>query len=66
MFTFISIVLAILWALASFMLLFKVWDAVGPIVLSISKSHFVQILAMLIIFLVIWGVPGWIWMKLFG
>lgn len=66
MFTFISIVLCVIWALASFMLLFKVWDAVGPIVLSISKSHIVQLLAMALIFGVIWGVPGWLWMKLFG
>jgi len=26
----------------------------------------VQLLAMAIIFLIIWGVPGWLWMKIFG
>ncbi|MDO5531157.1 hypothetical protein [Sutterella sp.] len=66
MFTFITIVLAILWAIASFVLLFKVWDSVGPAVLSISSSHVVQLLAMAIIFLAIWGIPGWLWMKIFG
>ena len=66
MFTFFTIVFAIVWAVGSFILLFKVWDSIGPIVLSFSKSHIVQLLAMAIIFLIIWGVPGWLWMKIFG
>ena len=66
MFTFFTIVFAIVWAVVSFILLFKVWDNTGPIVLSFSKSHIVQLLAMAIIFLIIWGVPGWLWMKIFG
>ena len=56
MFTFFTIVFAIVWAVVSFILLFKVWDNIGPIVLSFSKSHIVQLLAMAIIFLIIWGV----------
>lgn len=66
MFTFFTIVFAIVWAVVSFIFLFKVWDNIGPIVLSFSKSHIVQLLAMAIIFLIIWGVPGWLWMKIFG
>ena len=66
MFTFFTIVFAIVWAVVSFILLFKVWDNIGPIVLSFSKSHIVQLLAMAIIFLIIWGVPGWLWMKILG
>ena len=66
MFTFFTLVFAIVWAVVSFILLFKVWDNIGPIVLSFSKSHIVQLLAMAIIFLIIWGVPGWLWMKIFG
>lgn len=66
MFTFFTIVFAIVWAVVSFILLFKVWDNIGPIVLSFSKSHIVQLLTMAIIFLIIWGVPGWLWMKIFG
>ena len=66
MFTFFTIVFAIVWAGVCFILLFKVWDNIGPIVLSFSKSHIVQLLAMAIIFLIIWGVPGWLWMKIFG
>ena len=66
MFTFFTIVFAIVWAVVSFILLFKVLDNIGPIVLSFSKSHIVQLLAMAIIFLIIWGVPGWLWMKIFG
>ena len=66
MFTFFTIVFAIVWAVVSFILLFKVRDNIGPIVLSFSKSHIVQLLAMAIIFLIIWGVPGWLWMKIFG
>ena len=58
MFTFFTIVFAIVWAVVSF--------NIGPIVLSFSKSHIVQLLAMAIIFLIIWGVPGWLWMKIFG
>ena len=46
MFTFFTIVFAIVWAVVSFILLFKVWDNIGPIVLSFSKSHIVQLLAM--------------------
>ena len=66
MFTFFTIVFAIVSAVVSFILHFKVWDNIGPIVLSFSKSHIVQLLAMAIIFLIIWGVPGWLWMKIFG
>ena len=67
MFTFITIVLALSWAVASFILLFKVWDNIGPAVLSMSGgSHAVQLLAMAIVFLAIWGIPGWIYMKIFG
>ena len=67
MFTFITIVLAPIWAIASFILLFKVWDNIGPAVLSMSGgSHAVQLLAMAIVFLAIWGIPGWIYMKIFG
>ena len=66
MFTFFTIVFAIVWAVVSFILLFNFWDNIGPIVLSFSKSHIVQLLAMAIIFLIIWGVPGWLWMKIFG
>ena len=64
MFTFITIVLALIWAIASFI---KVWDNIGPAVLSMSGgSHAVQLLAMAIVFLAIWGIPGWIYMKIFG
>ena len=64
MFTFITIVLALIWAVASFILLFKVWDNIGPAVLSMSGgSHAVQLLAMAIVFLAIWGIPGWIYMR---
>ncbi len=66
MFAFITVVLAVIWAVVSFLLLFKVWDSVGPVVLGLSKSHVVQAAAMIIIFLVIWGIPGWLYMKLFG
>ena len=67
MFTFITIVLALIWAVASFILLFKVWDNIGPAVLSMSGgSHAVQLLAMAIVFLAIWGIPGWIYMMIFG
>ena len=67
MFTFITIVLALIWAVASFILLFKVWDNIGPAVLSMSGgNHAVQLLAMAIVFLAIWDIPGWIYMKIFG
>ena len=56
----------LIWAVASFLLLFKVWDGLGPIVLGISKSHFVQAAAMIITYLVIFGVPAWLWCKIFG
>ena len=46
MYTFFSIVFGLIWAVASFLLLFKVWDVLGPIVLGISKNHIVQALAM--------------------
>ena len=39
MYTFFSIVFGLIWAVASFLLLFKVWDVLGPIVLGISKNH---------------------------
>ena len=35
-------------------------------VLSISKSHVVQMAAMAIVWLVIFGIPAWLWMKIFG
>ena len=66
MFTFFSIVFGLIWAVASFLLLFKVWDDLGPIVLGISKSPFVQAAAMIITYLVIFGVPAWLWCKIFG
>lgn len=66
MFTFFSIVFGLIWAVASFLLLFKVWDGIGPIVLNISKSHIVQATAMIITYLVIFGIPAWLWMKIFG
>ena len=66
MFTFFSVVFGILWAIASFVLLFKVWDGIGPVVLNISKSHIVQMAAMIIVYLVIFSVPAWLWMKIFG
>lgn len=66
MFTFFSIIFGLIWAVASFLLLFKVWDGLGPIVLGISKSHFVQAAAMIITYLVIFGVPAWLWCKIFG
>jgi len=44
-----------------------VGDNTGPAVLSMSGgSHAVQLLAMAIVFLAIWGIPGWIYMKIFG
>ena len=61
MYTFFSIVFGLIWAVASFLLLFKVWDVLGPIVLGISKNHIVQAAALVII-----GVPAWCWVKLFG
>ena len=62
-----SFQVALIWAVASFILLFKVWDNIGPAVLSMSGgSHAVQLLAMAIVFLAIWGIPGWIYMKIFG
>ncbi len=66
MFTFISFVLAVIWAIASLILLFKVWDSIGPVVLAISKSHVWQLAAMIIVWLVIFGVPAWLYMKIFG
>ena len=57
MFTFFTIVFAIVWAVVSFILLFKVWDNIGPIVLSFSKSHIVQLRAIPSIIHIIWGVP---------
>ena len=66
MFTFFTIVFGILWAGASLLLLFKVWDKLGPVVLGFSKSHIVQGAAMVITFLMIWGIPMKLWFKLFG
>ncbi len=66
MYTFFSIVFGLAWAVASFLILFKVWDKLGPMVLNISKSHVVQMAAMILTFLVIWGVPARLWVKLFG
>ena len=56
----------LIWAVASFLLLFKVWDVLGPIVLGISKNHIVQAAALVITYIVIFGVPAWCWVKLFG
>lgn len=61
MFTFISVVLGIIWAIISLVLLFKVWDKLGPVVLSISNNHIVQIVAMIIVYGVIFGIPVRIW-----
>lgn len=66
MYTFFSIVFGLAWAVASLLILFKVWDKLGPMVLSVSKSHIVQMAAMILTFLVIWGVPARLWVKLFG
>ena len=66
MFTFFTIVFGLIWAVASIILLFKVWASIGPAVLSISKSHVVQMAAMAIVWLVIFGIPAWLWMKIFG
>ena len=38
MYIFFSIVFGLIWAVASFLILFKVWDVLGPIVLGISKK----------------------------
>ena len=56
MYTFFSIVFGLIWAVASFLLLFKVWDVLGPIVLGISKNHIVQAAALVITYIVIFGV----------
>ena len=61
MYTFFSIVFGLIWAVASFLLLFKVWDVLG-----ISKNHIVQAAALVITYIVIFGVPAWCWVKLFG
>ena len=66
MFTFFSIVFGPFWAVAGFPLLFKGWDGLGPSGLGIPKSHFVQAAAMIITYLVIFGVPAWLWCKIFG
>lgn len=66
MFTFFTIVFGVVWAGVSLLLLFKVWDKIGPIVLNVSKNHIVQGAAMVITFLVIWGIPMRLWFKLFG
>ena len=66
MYTFFSIVFGIIWAIASFVLLFKVWDKIGPVVLSMSKSHVVQVAAMIIVYAVIFGIPAKICCWLFG
>lgn len=66
MYTFFSFVFGLIWAVASFLLLFKVWDVLGPIVLGISKNHIVQAAALVITYIVIFGVPAWCWVKLFG
>ncbi len=66
MFTFFTIVFGLVWAGVSFLLLFKVWDKIGPAVLNLSKSHIVQGAAMVITFLIIWGIPMKLWFKIFG
>ena len=42
MFTFFTIVFAIVWAVGSFILLFKVWDNIGPIVRVIHPRNSIQ------------------------
>lgn len=66
MFAFITLVLGIIWALVSLVLLFRVWDKIGPVVLSMSKSHAVQICAMVLVWFVIFWIPAKIYMWLFG
>lgn len=66
MYFFFSLVFGIAWAAASFLLLFKVWDVIGPIVLGISKSHIVQAAAMIITYALIFGIPAWMWSSIFG
>lgn len=66
MFTFFTIVFALAWGFASFVLVFKVWDTLGPMVLNITKNHAVQMLTMIVTFLVIFGIPLKLWFKLFG
>ena len=66
MFTFFSIVFGLIWAAASFVILFKVWDVLGPIVLGISKNHIVQMATMILTYGVIFGIPAWLWCKIFG
>ncbi len=66
MFTFFSIVFGVIWAIASFVLLFKAWDVIGPVVLGISKSHIFQAAAMIITYLIIFGIPARLWCKIFG
>lgn len=66
MYTFFSIVFGLIWLVASFLLLFRVWDKIGPVVNGISSNHIVQAASMVITFLIIYGIPAWIWVKLFG
>ena len=66
MYIFFSIVFGLIWAVASFLILFKVWDVLGPIVLGISKNHIVQSVALVITYLVIFGIPAWLGCKIFG
>lgn len=66
MYTFFSIVFGLAWAVASFGLLFKVWDVIGPMILGFSKSHVVQVAAMVITWLIIFGIPAWLWTAIFG
>lgn len=66
MYTFFSIVFGIIWAVCSLLLLFKVWDKIGPVVLSMTKSHAVQVVAMVIVWGIIFYIPAKIWMWLFG
>ncbi|MFR6028475.1 MAG: hypothetical protein ACLUHG_03565 [Sutterella wadsworthensis] len=58
MYTFFSIVFGLIWAVASFLLLFKVWDVLGPIVLGISKNHIVQAAALVITYIDLGVPPG--------
>ena len=66
MYTFFSLVFGVIWAVASFLRLFKVWDVLGPIVLNLSKNHLVQSGIMILTYLLIFGIPAWCWVKLFG
>lgn len=66
MFTFFTIVFGVVWAAASFLIFFKLWDGIGPLVLEVTKNHVLQLAAMIILYLIIFGIPMKIWFWLFG